>query len=56
LQEAFAAAIDQWPREGTPGRPIGWLVQTAKHKAILYRIPESHDLPERRDAVLAPST
>lgn len=34
LQEAFAAAIDQWPREGAPDQPIAWLVQTAKHKAI----------------------
>jgi RNA polymerase sigma-70 factor (ECF subfamily) len=34
LQEAFAAAIDQWPREGAPEQPIAWLVQTAKHKAI----------------------
>ncbi len=34
LHEAFAAAIDQWPREGAPEQPVAWLVQTAKHKAI----------------------
>src|SRR5512147_1823611 len=34
VQEAFAAALDQWPREGAPDQPIAWLVQTAKHKAI----------------------
>jgi len=34
LQEAFAAAIEQWPCEGAPDQPIAWLVQTAKHKAI----------------------
>jgi RNA polymerase sigma-70 factor (ECF subfamily) len=34
LQEAFAAAIEQWPTEGAPDKPIAWLVQTAKHKAI----------------------
>jgi RNA polymerase sigma-70 factor, ECF subfamily len=34
LQEAFAAAVVQWPAEGTPTEPVGWLVQTAKHKAI----------------------
>ncbi len=34
LQEAFAAAIQQWPVQGAPGEPVGWLVQTAKHKAI----------------------
>jgi RNA polymerase sigma-70 factor (ECF subfamily) len=34
LQEAFAAAIEQWPTEGAPNQPVAWLVQTAKHKAI----------------------
>ena len=33
LQEAFAAAIDQWPREGAPEQPIAWLVQTATHQS-----------------------
>jgi RNA polymerase sigma-70 factor (ECF subfamily) len=34
LQEAFAAAVEQWPTEGAPNQPVAWLVQTAKHKAI----------------------
>src|SRR6185369_12961051 len=34
LQEAFAAAISQWPSEGRPNEPVAWIVQTAKHKAI----------------------
>jgi RNA polymerase sigma-70 factor, ECF subfamily len=34
LQEAFAAAVEQWPREGAPGNPWAWLVSTARHKAI----------------------
>jgi RNA polymerase sigma-70 factor (ECF subfamily) len=34
VQEAFAAALDQWPRDGAPDQPIAWIVQTAKHKAI----------------------
>lgn len=33
-QEAFAAAIDRWPREGVPEFPRAWIIQTAKHKAI----------------------
>src|SRR5262245_31746666 len=33
-QEAFAAALDQWPTSGVPGFPRAWIVQTAKHKAI----------------------
>jgi RNA polymerase sigma-70 factor (ECF subfamily) len=34
LQEAFAAAVEQWPMTGTPGNPAAWLVSTARHKAI----------------------
>lgn len=33
-QEAFAAAVTQWPNEGVPAQPRAWLIQTAKHKAI----------------------
>jgi RNA polymerase sigma-70 factor (ECF subfamily) len=34
LQEAFAAAVEQWPLHGMPGNPCAWLVSTARHKAI----------------------
>ena len=34
LQEAFATAVEKWPREGVPGNPCAWLVSTARHKAI----------------------
>ena len=34
LQEAFAAALQQWPRDGLPRNPRAWLVTTARHKAI----------------------
>jgi RNA polymerase sigma-70 factor, ECF subfamily len=33
LQEAFAAAVDQW-RAGAPQNPAGWVLGTARHKAI----------------------
>jgi RNA polymerase sigma-70 factor, ECF subfamily len=33
-QEAFAAAVDQWRRDGVPEIPRAWIIQTAKHKAI----------------------
>jgi RNA polymerase sigma-70 factor, ECF subfamily len=33
-QEAFAAAVDQWPSSGIPDTPRAWIIQTAKHKAI----------------------
>jgi RNA polymerase sigma-70 factor (ECF subfamily) len=34
LQEAFAAALGQWPAKGTPQNPAAWLMTTARHKAI----------------------
>ena len=33
-QEAFAAAVDQWPVSGIPEFPRAWIIQTARHKAI----------------------
>jgi RNA polymerase sigma-70 factor (ECF subfamily) len=34
VQEAFAAAVDQWRAAGVPQSPSAWLIQTARHKAI----------------------
>ena len=34
LHEAFAAAVDQWAREGVPANPRAWLVSTGRFKAI----------------------
>ena len=33
-QEAFTAAVDQWPASGIPEFPRAWIIQTARHKAI----------------------
>ena len=33
-QEAFAAAADRWPRDGVPANPTGWLITTARNRAI----------------------
>jgi RNA polymerase sigma-70 factor (ECF subfamily) len=33
-QEAFAAALKQWPESGLPEFPRAWIVQAARHKAI----------------------
>jgi RNA polymerase sigma-70 factor (ECF subfamily) len=46
-QEAFAIAAERWPREGAPANPTGWLVATARNRAI-DRI--------RRDRMLAAKT
>jgi len=34
LHDAFAAAVEQWPREGVPENPRAWLVSTGRFKAI----------------------
>ncbi len=33
-QEAFAAAVTQWERDGIPEIPGAWMLQTARYKAI----------------------
>jgi RNA polymerase sigma factor (sigma-70 family) len=33
-QDAFVAALQQWPESGIPERPGAWLMGTAKHHAI----------------------
>lgn len=34
MHEAFAAAMEQWPREGVPENPRAWLVSTGRFRAI----------------------
>jgi RNA polymerase sigma-70 factor (ECF subfamily) len=34
LHEAFAAAATQWPKEGVPANPYGWLVSAGRFKTI----------------------
>ena len=46
-QEAFAAAAERWPRDGTPASPRAWLVTTARNR-VIDRI--------RRDRTLAAKT
>src|ERR1700746_3977 len=34
MHEAFAAALDTWPKTGIPDNPRPWLISTARFKAI----------------------
>jgi len=34
IQEAFMTAIQRWPVEGIPPRPAGWIITTARNRAI----------------------
>lgn len=37
VQDAFAVASDRWPRDGVPPNPAGWIVATARNRAIDVR-------------------
>jgi RNA polymerase sigma factor (sigma-70 family) len=34
LQEAFAVALERWPRTGTPRSPAAWLLTVARNRAL----------------------
>jgi RNA polymerase sigma-70 factor (ECF subfamily) len=34
VQEAFAVAVERWPADGLPPSPDGWIIVTAKRKAL----------------------
>jgi RNA polymerase sigma-70 factor, ECF subfamily len=45
VQEAFATAVARWPSEGLPPSPAGWIITTARNRAIdrLRREASRHD-------------
>ena len=34
VQDAFTAAVARWPTTGTPPSPAGWIITTARNRAI----------------------
>jgi RNA polymerase sigma-70 factor, ECF subfamily len=34
VQDAFATALERWPREGVPRDPLAWIVAVARNRAI----------------------
>jgi RNA polymerase sigma-70 factor (ECF subfamily) len=34
VQDAYAVALDRWPRDGVPSAPAAWILTTAKRRAI----------------------
>src|SRR5437868_6303739 len=66
LQDAFAVALERWPREELPHKPRAWLpgedargqrLLRAKQRVglagIPYEVPERATLPQRLSGVLA---
>jgi RNA polymerase sigma-70 factor (ECF subfamily) len=44
MHDAFASAIEQWPREGVPANPRAWLISAGKFRAIdVIRRRQKHD-------------
>jgi RNA polymerase sigma-70 factor, ECF subfamily len=50
LQDAFAAAVEQWPRESVPENPPAWLAATARHK-LIDRARRQSWFAQRRDEI-----
>jgi len=50
VNDAFVAALEQWPSTGIPDRPAAWLLATAKHRAI-DRVRRSKRIDEKRAAL-----
>src|SRR5512133_3505444 len=48
MQEAFAAALAQWPQEGMPANPRAWLVSSGRNKAV-DRLRRRALLEEKRE-------
>ena len=55
LHDAFAAALEQWPREGLPANPRAWLISTGRFKAVdkLRRAARFDSLDERAEQLEA---
>jgi len=34
VQEAFTTAVQRWPQDGVPSSPAGWIIATARNRAI----------------------
>lgn len=52
MQDAFAVALDRWPRDGIPDNPGAWITTTARRKAI-DRIRRERTLAEKQELIAA---
>src|SRR4051795_293673 len=52
VQEAFAAALERWPRDGVPANPGAWLLTTARNRAI-DRIRREQNLRRKTELLAA---
>jgi RNA polymerase sigma-70 factor (ECF subfamily) len=50
-QEACAAAVERWPRDGLPANPGGWVVTVARHRALDHLRRERARAGKEREAM-----
>ena len=50
MQDAFAEALDHWPREGVPANPAAWITTAARRRGI-DRIRRQRTRSEKQDEV-----
>jgi RNA polymerase sigma-70 factor (ECF subfamily) len=52
VQDAFAEAIQRWPSAGLPPSPVGWIIKTARNRAI-DRLRREASRDDRHAAAIA---
>ncbi|MEU7909189.1 sigma-70 family RNA polymerase sigma factor [Actinoplanes sp. NPDC049118] len=52
VQEAFGVASEKWPADGTPASPAGWIITTARNRAIDRLRRESARGPKEAQAAM----
>ncbi|WP_279473346.1 RNA polymerase sigma factor [Actinomadura darangshiensis] len=56
VQDAFAEAVRRWPEHGAPPSPAGWIITTARNKAIDRLRREAARAGKQAEAVLMTAT
>jgi RNA polymerase sigma-70 factor, ECF subfamily len=51
VQDAFTTALERWPRDGVPPAPAGWLITTARNRAV-DRLRREASRDERQEAAM----
>jgi RNA polymerase sigma-70 factor (ECF subfamily) len=56
VQDAFTTAVQRWPASGIPPSPAGWIITTARHRALdRLRRESSRDQRHAQAAALMPA-
>nr|WP_042186442.1 sigma-70 family RNA polymerase sigma factor [Kibdelosporangium sp. MJ126-NF4]CEL17283.1 RNA polymerase sigma-70 factor, ECF subfamily [Kibdelosporangium sp. MJ126-NF4]CTQ91487.1 RNA polymerase sigma-70 factor, ECF subfamily [Kibdelosporangium sp. MJ126-NF4] len=56
VQDAFAEAVTRWPNTGTPPSPAGWIITTARNRAIDRLRREANRADKHAQAALLHAT